>query len=662
MRAYTLGNGSLHIGVDDRGRVRDVFFPHVGLENHVGGRLHRIGFKIDSTFTWLSDDGWRVEAHAESTTFGGTIVAVHDALQIAITIKDTVYNERDIFIRELTIENKTGDPREVKVFFGHEFYIWENARGDTGYFDPEAHALVHYQGRRVFLASAAIDANPFDQYSVGVYGIEGKEGTFRDAEDGELSMNPIEHGVVDSILRLSTVVPQHGTRVAYYWLTAGRFITDVQALHAYVHKKTPRYLMKTARDYWSAWLSTQDIQFADLPDAVVDLYKKSLFVIRAHADKDGSIIASSDSDIKNQGRDTYSYMWPRDAAYAARALILAGDTPTARQLFTFCNSIITEDGYFRHKYLPDGAIGSSWHPWVRDGKRELPIQEDETAIVLVVLKEYYTVTRDIEFIEQVFNTLVRSAGDFMATYVNPATGLPHPSYDLWEEHYLVSTYTASATCAGLTAAAFFANLLGKQELAEKYTTAARRMQDGIVSHLYDTARGTFFKALRYNEHGIARADATIDFSSVYGVSEFGILPPDDERVLSALRVAEEKLMLHDGTIGGMPRFENDHYYRTGESEPPNPWHVTTLWRSHCALARAKTAEDLAITRDTLNWVVQHATPSGMLSEQLHPRTGAPIGTTPLVWSHAEFVTAVVEYLQKMDDLGLCRSCYPLRRK
>jgi len=33
-----------------------------------------------------------------------------------------------------------------------------------------------------------------------------------------------------------------------------------------------------------------------------------------------------------------------------------------------------------------------------------------------------------------------------------------------------------------------------------------------------------------------------------------------------------------------------------------------------------------------------------------------------VWSHAEFVTTVIEYLQKMDDLGLCAACYPLRRR
>jgi GH15 family glucan-1,4-alpha-glucosidase len=662
MRAYTLGNGSLHIGVDDRGQVRDVYFPHVGLENHVSGRFHRIGIYVDGTLSWLTDNEWQVTATAESETFGGTTTAHHERFGVTVMIEDTVYNERDIFIRAATITNHRDYERDVRIFFGHEFYIWDSLKGDTGYYDPEENALVHYKGRRVFLMSASIEGVPFDQYSVGVFGIEGKEGSFRDAEDGELSMNPIEHGVVDSIMRVSCPLQPNASRTVYYWLVAGRFMNDIHALNAYVHKKTPQYLMKTSRDYWSAWLSTQDIEFADLPDAVVDLYKKSLFVIRSHTDKDGSIIASSDSDILNQGRDTYSYMWPRDAAYAARALILAGDTSTARQFFSFCNSVITEAGYFKHKYLPDGAIGSSWHPWVRNGKRELPIQEDETAIVLVVLKEYYTVTRDIEFVEQVFNSLVRSAGDFLTTYIDSNTNLPHPSYDLWEERYIVSTYTCSATYAGIKAAAFFASLLGKDDLAHKYTTVAERMQEAILAQLYDGARGTFYKSLSFQADGTTVYDPTIDISSVYGICEFDVLPHDDPRVVSALKLAEEKLMLHDGTIGGMPRFENDYYYRTAQSEPPNPWNVTTLWRAHCHLARAKSADDLVVVKETLDWVVRHATQSGMLSEQLHPRSGAPLGTTPLVWSHAEFVTTVIEYLQKMDDLGLCRSCYPLRRK
>ena len=43
-RSIILGNGSLLIGLDEQGLVRDFHYPRVGLENHVGGQLmHKIG-------------------------------------------------------------------------------------------------------------------------------------------------------------------------------------------------------------------------------------------------------------------------------------------------------------------------------------------------------------------------------------------------------------------------------------------------------------------------------------------------------------------------------------------------------------------------------------------------------------------------------------------
>jgi glucoamylase len=42
----------------------------------------------------------------------------------------------------------------------------------------------------------------------------------------------------------------------------------------------------------------------------------------------------------------------------------------------------------------------------------------------------------------------------------------------------------------------------------------------------------------------------------------------------------------------------------------------------------------------------------MLAEQINPHTGVPLSVSPLVWSHAEFVTAVCEYVEKQNELSL----------
>ena len=44
-------------------------------------------------------------------------------------------------------------------------------------------------------------------------------------------------------------------------------------------------------------------------------------------------------------------------------------------------------------------------------------------------------------------------------------------------------------------------------------------------------------------------------------------------------------------------------------------------------------------------VRDHALPSGVLAEQVNPYTNEPLSVSPLTWSHAAFVTAVLEYLE-----------------
>ena len=69
-------------------------------------------------------------------------------------------------------------------------------------------------------------------------------------------------------------------------------------------------------------------------------------------------------------------------ALVADGLDLAGFPDVARSFYTFCQKVITDEGFFYHKYNPDGSPASSWHPWVMKGQRSMPIQEDETALVV----------------------------------------------------------------------------------------------------------------------------------------------------------------------------------------------------------------------------------------------------------------------------------------
>ena len=310
-----------------------------------------------------------------------------------------------------------------------------------------------------------------------------------------------------------------------------------------------------------------------------------------------------------------------------------------------------------HKYRPDRSLGSSWHPWIRDGKPELPIQEDETALVLIALWEHYSITKDVEFIEQLYNSLIMRAADFMVSFSYRETGLPYASYDLWEEKYGISTFTCSAVYGALMAAAKFAKLLGKNKSAALYESAALKMRDAIVKHLYDEDQGVFVKLLSMNGNSITY-DRTLDISSFYGLYKFGVVEPNDPKLQRMLTAITKRLGALS-RIGGFPRYEEDGYYRTASDAPPNPWFITTLWIAQYHLKNAKTPKEVEKAKEIISWVVDHALESGVLSEQLDPFTGEQLSAAPLTWSHAEFVVTIIDYLDKLEEMGVCKACNPV---
>jgi len=661
-KSIILGNGNSLVGFDKYGQVRDFYFPYVGLENQIGGHhSHKLGFWVDYTFSWIDDGSWDISITCEEETLASTLKASNKKLEIEVVFNDVVYNEKNIFIRKVSVTNTGSQKKEIRVFFHQMFELYESHKGDTAYYDPRSDAIIHYKGRRVFLINTLKDNENFDDYSVGLFNIEGREGTHKDAEDGILSKNPIEHGKVDSVVSVHLDLEAEKTKTFYYWMVAGETVQEVMTLDEYVLAKTPEHLLKTTKDFWHAWVNKQNFSFYGLDEGVVKLFKKSLLFMRSHADNGGAIIASGDSDMLQYGRDTYSYMWPRDGAFSAIALDKAGDDNVTRRFFEFCSEIVDPDGYFMHKYHPDKSLGSSWHPWLFKGRPTLPIQEDETALVLFALWEHYELSRDLEFIEKLYDPLIKKTADFMAGHIDAVdeeTYLPMPSYDLWEEKFGTTTFTAASVYGALISAGKFAKLLGKTEEEERYNLIAKKIKDSIIKYLYSPEDKMFHKMINF-EKGEMVADKTLDMSSIYGIIRFEVLPPSDKRVKDSIRTIEEKLCCKT-EIEGVPRYEGDRYYFVTDKVPGNPWFITTLWLAQYYIMQAKKEKDLDEAKKILNWTVKYALPSGILSEQLNPLTGEQISAAPLTWSHSTFVTTVILYLEKLEELGVCKACYPIR--
>ena len=638
-RPVFLGNGSLTVGLNEHGLVHDFYYPYVGLDNLTTARSmhHKIGVWVDGQFSWVDDGTWQSQVTFADDALINDVQLENGTLGVKLQLHDFVDPAVNAFCRRITVENTADAERTIRLFMHQVFQISRAGRADTALFEPNEHYLLDYKGRCCLLiyGENAATHEQFDQYSVGNYGIEGKEGTYRDAEDGELTNNAVEHGGVDSVLRHSVTLNAKAKADIDYWIIAADSQYAAEAIHTKLKNDGLEQRIGDAKTYWHEWLATADNATVGLSEDQQSWIRKSLMVIKAHTDKRGGIIASCDSSIYNYGRDYYSYVWPRDGAYAMWPLIRLGYTEEPKKFFEFCRDIMHPDGYMLHKYQPDRAIGSTWHPLVHGKQTELAIQEDETAIVIHMLGVYLTASQDDEFISSLYGNFIQPAARFMASFRDKDTKLPHASYDLWEEKFLTHTYTTALVHKALLTAAGIAEKFEFPDDAHEWRAAAQEIADA-AGVFFDHEQGYLRKGFLRQEDGSLQFDATLDISSLFGA--FVYAPEVFTEAIQPTLEAIERNLLNQSPAGGAPRYTYDHYFASDPAYYGNPWFVTTLWLAqHYAQAgKADQAHQL------VDWTTAHAMSSGVLSEQVNPTDGSPLSVAPLVWSHAELINTLLD--------------------
>ncbi|MBB3108585.1 oligosaccharide amylase [Paenibacillus phyllosphaerae] len=649
-RHIAIGNGQLLVNLDSNSYIRDIYYPYVGQYNHVGGQLCRFGIWIDGQFSWLDNPAWHKESRYADSTLVAITEAVHSSLGIRLVIYDGVHQREPILLRTVEVFNEWDNEREVRLFFHQDLSIGESEVGDTAAFLPENGSLFHYKRNFYFMFNGWSDSGGIAQYSIGIKRFGGAQGTWVDAEDGHLMGNPISQGSVDSTAGLTTLVPAKASAKLAYWMSVGQNLQSVQSLDAYVRENRPEKLLRRAAVYWEGWATKVKHNYGGMSERAIRLFRHSLLTIRTQTDIRGAITAANDSDILQYNRDHYSYVWPRDGAMIALAVSDAGYPELVEPFFVFCAEGLSPEGYLHHKYNPDGTVGSSWHPYLSEGAPQLPIQIDETGLVLHAFWKLYEQHGDIAFAQSLYKPLVVRAAKFLASYLDPETGLPSPCYDLWEERHGIYTYSVSAVHAGLMAASNFCRLFGNEERANRFLEVADNVKAAILKHLWDEEEGRFIRGL-YRSGGAWVKDMTLE-SSIYGIAAFGVLPTTDPRVDKTMRAISEGLLVRTH-VGGIARYYNDYYFqRTGNlnEAPGNPWIICTLWVADWKIESATSLEELEAASKTIEWVADHALKTGMLPEQLDPFSGSPLSVTPLTWSHATYVATCMKYINKYKEL------------
>ncbi len=656
-RDIPVGNGDLLITFDHLYRVRDLYYPLVGRYNHTGGHVQRFGVWADGRFAWVEDGGWERDLRYRQDTLVTAVRLRHEGLGLELVCHDAVDFHEPVYFRRVTVRDLLGGSgrvRDVRLFFHIDLSIKESPVGDTADYDPDTGGVVVYKDDAYFLlngmklaADGGQDVHGIDQWAIGTKRMGGAEGTWRDAEDGVLGRNTISQGSVDATVGFGLAVPPGGEAGVVAWVACGDSYDTIRGRNRTIRDKNPVRMMARTERYWRMWALKEQQDVGPLPAPVRELFVQSQLIVRTQVDNRGAIIAANDSDVAHFAGDHYSYCWPRDGALVAHSLIMTGQSELSRSFFRFCARVVHRNGFFMHKYTPAGHLASSWHPWMLDGKQVLPVQQDETALVLWALREHFETFRDVEFIKPLYNPLIAQPAAWMLDY-RDHNGLPKPSWDLWEERRGVHTFTVAATIGALLAASKFMDDFGDVDRAAACRAAAGRMRDALKKWFWDESSQRFARMGTPLEDGGYRLDMTRD-SANYALWAFGAMSVDDPMVVAEMESLRKRLWVKT-EVGGCARYERDYYHQVErenvEAVPGNPWVICTLWQAQYLIARARTLEELSQAMPLLEWAVKRARPSGVLAEQFHPYTGDPISVAPLTWSHATFVLAVIQYLRK----------------
>ena len=161
--------------------------------------------------------------------------------------------------------------------------------------------------------------------------------------------------------------------------------------------------------------------------------------------------------------------------------------------------------------------------------------------------------------------------------------------------------------------------------------------------------GRFARMINVTKDGAIEVDGAVD-ASLWGLFYFGAYEASDARVQATMTACYDGLWCKTA-VGGVARYPNDYYHQVSQdltNVPGNPWFICTLWRADYLIALAQKPEELSGALEILQWVDSHKLPSGVLAEQVHPYTNAPMSVAPLTWSHATYVSTVQAYLEKLE--------------
>jgi len=357
------------------------------------------------------------------------------------------------------------------------------------------------------------------------------------------------------------------------------------------------------------------------------LVASSLALIEAHQHPSGSYPASPVYPV-------YRYSWLRDGAFIADAMSRAQRPDSAEAFFGWCartiqaradriadlvaraarGEDIPAEQMLPTRYTLEGGDGDDpWWDFQLDGYGTW---------LWAVVSHAARHRRPLD----PYRDAVRSTVDYLVAFGD------RPCYDWWEEHAEHRhVATVGAVVTGLRAAVAAADANGDPLLDNGRRAAAESRiaaLDALIA-TEGTADGHLTKWL---------GSTAVDGSLLACLTPFEVVQPHSPIAERTYQQIRDQLLR-----GGVYRYQGDTFYGGGE------WLILTAWLGWYEARTGRTER----AQSRLEWIAAQATADGHLPEQVSGATQRPEYiaewterwgpvATPLLWSHAMFITLALE--------------------
>lgn len=399
---------------------------------------------------------------------------------------------------------------------------------------------------------------------------------------------------------------------------------------------TARAFEEQTRDYWHNWVRGLAVPF-EWQEAVT---RAAITLKLCSFDETGAIVAAHTTSLPEapgSGRNwDYRFCWLRDAYFVVQALNRLGTTETMEAYLNYIMTVASEENFPLspvHGIVPGEPLpewiaphlaGFLGHGPVRVGNQAAEqTQHDVYGSVVLAATQMFVDERLPRMGDAALFAHLEKLGEQAARVALL------PDAGIWEYRgrARVHTHSAALCWAACDRLARIARHLGLADRAARWREEADALRTAILDRAWNEERGALMGAL----------DGTDLDASVLLLAELGMLAVQDSRFVRTVDAIGRELR-----VGGrIMRYTAEDDFGL----PETAFLVCNFWYIDALAAIGRRDEARAMFAELLR--ARNA--FGLLSEDIHPATGALWGNLPQTYSMAAIIESATRLSRPWED-------------